>query len=173
LIDVHGLSVPETRAAVLSVLQALLERRRSGLGVHGNLVIVTGVGRSTPSEPPLRDAVVNLAGDLKLEIDIAPTNPGRLVAKEATLLTWLDRDRNETWSKERELVASVPTRKIRTGNRTDKTGGGRRGGNGGQRRYVGRRGRGAPRPTPTTGGLDSALRQWLDENSDESDSTTD
>jgi pentatricopeptide repeat protein len=173
LIDVHGLSVPETRAAVLSVLQALLERRRSGLGVHGNLVIVTGVGRSTPSEPPLRDAVVKLAGDLKLEIDIAPTNPGRLVAKEATLLTWLDRDRNETWSKERELVASVPTRKIRTGNRTDKTGGGRRGGNGGQRRYVGRRGRGAPRPTPTTGGLDSALRQWLDENSDESDSTTD
>ena len=173
MIDVHGLSVPETRAAVLSVLQALLERRRSGLGVHGNLVIVTGVGRSTPSEPPLRDAVVKLAGDLKLEIDIAPTNPGRLVAKEATLLTWLDRDRNETWSKERELVASVPTRKIRTGNRTDKTGGGRRGGNGGQRRYVGRRGRGAPRPTPTTGGLDSALRQWLDENSDESDSTTD
>lgn len=171
LIDVHGLSVPETRAAVLSVLQALLERRRSGLGVHGNLVIVTGVGRSTPSEPPLRDAVVKLAGDLKLEVDIAPTNPGRLVAKEATLLTWLDRDRNETWSKERELVASVPTRKIRTGNRTD--GGKGRGGTGGQRRYVGRRGRGAPRPTPTTGGLDSALRQWLDENSDESDSTTD
>ena len=171
LIDVHGLSVPETRAAVLSVLQALLERRRSGLGVHGNLVIVTGVGRSTPSEPPLRDAVVKLAGDLKLEVDIAPTNPGRLVAKEATLLTWLDRDRNETWSKERELVASVPIRKIRTGNRTD--GGKGRGGTGGQRRYVGRRGRGAPRPTPTTGGLDSALRQWLDENSDESDSTTD
>ena len=174
LIDVHGLSVPETRAAVLSVLQALLERRRSGLGVHGNLVIVTGVGRSTPSEPPLRDAVVKLAGDLKLEVDIASGNPGRLVAKEATLLTWLDRDRNETWSKERELVASVPARKIRTGNRTDGgKGGGRRGGTGGQRRYVGRRGRGAPRPTPTTGGLDSALRQWLDENSDESDSTTD
>ena len=107
MIDVHGLSVPETRAAVLSVLQALRERRKLGLAVHGCLVIVTGVGRRSPSEPPLRDAVVKLAGDLKLSVDVADDNPGRVVAREATLLAWLDRDRNETWSKERELVASV------------------------------------------------------------------
>ena len=107
MIDVHGLSVPETRAAVLSVLQALRERHTLGLPVRGNLVIVTGVGRRSPSEPPLRDAVAKLAGDLKLSVDVADDNPGQLVAREATLLAWLDRDRNETWSKERELVASV------------------------------------------------------------------
>ncbi|ACO67671.1 predicted protein [Micromonas commoda] len=180
MIDVHGLSVPETRAAVLSVLQALRERRKLGLAVHGNLVIVTGVGKRSPSEPPLRDAVVKLAGDLKLSVDVADDNPGRLVAREATLLAWLDRDRNETWSKERELVASVrvprgkssksssESRGFRVGaNRSSRRSGagGKAGGGGGAgRRYVGRRGRGAPRPTPTTGGLDSALRQWLDEN---------
>ena len=181
MIDVHGLSVPETRAAVLSVLQALRERRKLGLAVHGNLVIVTGVGKRSPSEPPLRDAVVKLAGDLKLSVDVADDNPGRLVAREATLLAWLDRDRNETWSKERELVASVrvprgkssksssESRGFRVGaNRSSRRSGagGKAGGGGGGagRRYIGRRGRGAPRPTPTTGGLDSALRQWLDEN---------
>ena len=189
MIDVHGLSVPETRAAVLSVLQALRERHTLGLPVRGNLVIVTGVGRRSPSEPPLRDAVAKLAGDLKLSVDVADDNPGRLVAREATLLAWLDRDRNETWSKERELVASVRVprgggqrrekssrssnngrgfrvggagRSSRRSGAGGKAGGG--GGGGAGRRYVGRRGRGAPRPTPTTGGLDSALRQWLDEN---------
>ena len=186
MIDVHGLSVPETRAAVLSVLQALRERRKLGLAVHGCLVIVTGVGRRSPSEPPLRDAVVKLAGDLKLSVDVADDNPGRVVAREATLLAWLDRDRNETWSKERELVASVRVPRggksskssrssksssaggFRVGARSSRRSGagGKAGGGGGGagRRYVGRRGRGAPRPTPTTGGLDSALRQWLDEN---------
>jgi pentatricopeptide repeat protein len=42
IVDVHGLSTVETRAAVLSVLQALRERRRAMLPVFGDLVIVTG-----------------------------------------------------------------------------------------------------------------------------------
>ena len=172
MIDVHGLSVPETRAAVLSVLQALRERRKLGLPVRGNLVIVTGVGRRSPSEPPLRDAVVKLAGDLKLSVDVADDNPGRLVAREATLLAWLDRDRNETWSKERELVASVrvprgggqrrekssrsPSAGFGSGGTSDgdsersgaggKAGGGGGGGGAEGRRYIGRRGRGARVP---------------------------
>jgi hypothetical protein len=59
LVDVHGLSTVETRAAVLSVLQALRERRRAGMPVTGDLIIVTGqVGgwlRSSvvASPPPL------------------------------------------------------------------------------------------------------------------------
>ena len=91
LVDVHGLSTVETRAAVLSVLQALRERRRARLPVSGDLVVVTGVGRRSAGEPALRDAVERLARDLNLEVRAAPGNAGRLVAKEAALLAWLDR----------------------------------------------------------------------------------
>jgi pentatricopeptide repeat protein len=50
LVDVHGLSTVETRAAVLSVLQALRERRRARLAVSGDLVIVTGSPRARKSK---------------------------------------------------------------------------------------------------------------------------
>lgn len=104
LVDVHGLSTPETRAAVLSVLQALRERRRAKLVVAGDLVIVTGTastrgnhgngnGHAAGPESTLRDAVKGLAKDLGLHIQEVPENKGRLVVKETELLKWLDRDR--------------------------------------------------------------------------------
>ena len=91
LVDVHGLSTVETRAAVLSVLQALRERRRARLPVSGDLVIVTGLGRHSEGEPMLRDAVERLARDLQLQVAVVEGNAGRLVAREDALLAWLDR----------------------------------------------------------------------------------
>ena len=99
LVDVHGLSTVETRAAVLSVLQALRERRRARLAVSGHLVIVTGSPRTrarrdgAPAEPSLRDAVKGLARDLDLRVEDVEQNAGRLVIRERDLLAWLDRDR--------------------------------------------------------------------------------
>ena len=103
LVDVHGLSTVETRAAVLSVLQALRERRRARLPVSGDLVIVTGSPRarrarrdgdaSSPPESSLRDAVKGLARDLALRVEDVEQNTGRLVVREHDLLAWLDRDR--------------------------------------------------------------------------------
>ena len=114
LVDVHGLSTMETRAAVLSVLQALRERRRARLAVSGDLVIVTGsrrarkskhlsaagieqrgsvLGGGVPSETSLRDAVKGLAKDLDLVVEDVEQNAGRLVIRERELLKWLDRDR--------------------------------------------------------------------------------
>jgi pentatricopeptide repeat protein len=114
LVDVHGLSTVETRAAVLSVLQALRERRRARLAVSGDLVIVTGsprarkskhfsaagieqrgsvLGGGVPSETSLRDAVKGLARDLDLVVEDVEQNAGRLVIRERELLKWLDRDR--------------------------------------------------------------------------------
>ena len=95
----------ETRAAVLSVLQALRERRRSGLPVRGDLVVVVGRGgedvpgrAASPARGSgnaaavtLRDAVRGLARDLRLEMRAARGNAGRLVAKEEELLRWLDK----------------------------------------------------------------------------------
>ena len=104
LLDVHGLSTVETRAAVLSVLQALRERRRAGLPVRGDLVVVVGRGGedvpgraaapargSGNAAGTLRDAVRGLARDLRLEMRAARGNAGRLVAKEEELLRWLDK----------------------------------------------------------------------------------
>jgi pentatricopeptide repeat protein len=113
LVDVHGLSTVETRAAVLSVLQALRERRRARLAVSGDLVIVTGsprarkskhsaagieqrgsvLGGGVLSETSLRDAVKGLAKDLDLVVEDVEQNAGRLVIRERELLKWLDRDR--------------------------------------------------------------------------------
>jgi hypothetical protein len=104
----------ETRAAVLSVLQALRERRRARLAVSGDLVIVTGsprarkskhfsaagieqrgsvLGGGVQSETSLRDAVKGLAKDLDLVVEDVEQNAGRLVIRERELLKWLDRDR--------------------------------------------------------------------------------
>ena len=105
LLDVHGLSTVETRAAVLSVLQALRERRRAGLPVRGDFVVVVGRGGedvpgraasksargSGNAAGTLRDAVRGLARDLRLEMRAARGNAGRLVAKEEELLRWLDK----------------------------------------------------------------------------------
>jgi hypothetical protein len=109
LVDVHGLSTVETRAAVLSVLQALRERRRARLAVSGDLVVVTGSPRrdrgglrervdvaalrGVQSETSLRDAVKGLARDLDLRVEDVEQNAGRLVVRERDLLEWLDRDR--------------------------------------------------------------------------------
>ena len=109
LVDVHGLSTVETRAAVLSVLQALRERHRARLAVSGDLVVVTGSPRrdrgglrervdvaalrGVQSETSLRDAVKGLARDLDLRVEDVEQNAGRLVVRERDLLEWLDRDR--------------------------------------------------------------------------------
>ena len=128
LVDVHGLSTVETRAAVLSVLQALRERRRARLAVSGDLVIVTGsprarkskhlsaagieqrgsvLGGGVPSETSLRDAVKGLAKDLDLVVEDVEQNAGRLVIRERELLKWLDRDRTAA-----RRGAAVPERAV-------------------------------------------------------------
>jgi hypothetical protein len=116
-VDVHGLSTVETRAAVLSVLQALRERRRARLAVSGDLVIVTGTSdrkrvaagaregtTSSRNDSSLRDAVEGLARDLDLKIQDVERNAGRLVVRESDLLRWLDRDRSAVSSSTRNGI---------------------------------------------------------------------
>ena len=145
LLDVHGLSTVETRAAVLSVLQALRERRRAGLPVRGDLVVVVGRGgedvpgrAASPARGSgnaagtLRDAVRGLARDLRLEMRAARGNAGRLVAKEEELLRWLDkRTRVEGRAKKKRAVTRDGASAARAGD---------------------------------VPGLEVALREWLEQN---------
>ena len=161
LVDVHGLSTVETRAAVLSVLQALRERRRSKLPVSGDLVIVTGTGQkneNTNGESSLRDAVFGLAKDLGLEITEVSRNQGRLVVKEPALLTWLDRRRGEEVveeglerQSEDSVTSSSPSMPTTPTPR--------------RRKYTRR----AMKPKQDVPGLEGALKEWLRENDDVKD----
>ena len=182
LVDVHGLSTVETRAAVLSVLQALRERRRAGLPVSGDLVIVTGLGRHSEGEPMLRDAVERLARDLQLDVAAVERNPGRLVVKKDALLAWLDRGAKNAESASPPgrstprpgpggsvSEASAPERTLVQGRhgrrRVRRLAGGaaaRRAAAAGQAGGGGARGE----ERDDVPGLDVALRDWLRENDD-------
>lgn len=68
-IDLHGLSAPEARAAVLLVLRSLLDRHRGGLAVEGDLLIVTGSGQhSGVSGPKLMGIVGDMLCGLGLRV---------------------------------------------------------------------------------------------------------
>ena len=181
LVDVHGLSTVETRAAVLSVLQALRERRRARLAVSGDLVVVTGSPRRDPrqrergdvaalhgvqSETSLRDAVKGLARDLDLRVEDVERNAGRLVVRERDLLEWLDRDReaprgrgadatreasSESWPPERTAARFSPAPTRADAGAPASLP---------RRRRASRR-RSRARDVP---GLEGALKEWLREN---------
>jgi len=116
-IDLHGLSVPEARAAVLLVLKATLGRHQAGLAVEGDLLVVTGAGlHSSVEGPKLQGAVVEMLEGLGLPVQtdgaaggdfsmlLTPRtvlerrerrmNAGRVKVTNADLCWWLGRRRS-------------------------------------------------------------------------------
>ena len=104
VVDLHGMSVCEARAAVLCVLSMLQQVYRQRGTLTHDLTIITGRGEhsETPGKPVVRGAIIRmLQAELQMrslcvDDDAAAAggarggnaNPGRVVVERETLLAW-------------------------------------------------------------------------------------
>ena len=109
VVDLHGMSALEARAAVLCVLAMLQQEHRDAGGVGHDVTFITGRGRgSEGGEPVVRRQVARLLGQLGMAEPAGrlAANPGRIVVPRAvvTAALWerlaLQRQRGQAGGRE-------------------------------------------------------------------------
>jgi pentatricopeptide repeat protein len=86
LLDFHGLSSAEARAAVLCALRAVREQPMRSSG----LTLVTGSSGHS-NAPVIRNAILRLCAELRVECKRDARNAGRLHISRDALRDWRDR----------------------------------------------------------------------------------
>ncbi|KAG7362725.1 PPR: pentatricopeptide repeat domain containing protein [Nitzschia inconspicua] len=89
-LDFHSFSSAMTKAALRHVIDTWLDESDTTGGLHSELVIVTGKGLNSASEPVLRKTVTDLLQEYGIEGKVDETNAGRVIVDVRNLLECFD-----------------------------------------------------------------------------------